>query len=215
MYQHLSSFRGLFVALCTTVVVASGLVVGAERSTAAGQLGIEQGIVVLVGDVQPGQAMELAASQHAAGSAMKVLVQCDRADRAEAVARAAEAAGLYGRRIFVAKAPLDRIGLADNLADGLMVCGEPAAVPKSEILRVLRPQGVAIVGSECIVKPFPSGVDDWSHHYHGPDNNTLSRDKLARAPFLIQFIVEPRYAPAPQMVVSSAGRIFMAFGHIA
>jgi outer membrane protein assembly factor BamB len=215
MYHHMSSFRVLFVALCTAVFAAGGLVVGAERSSAAGQLGIEQGILVLVGDVQPDQALELAATQHAAGSALKVFVQCDRADKAEEVARAAEKAGLYGKRIFVAKAPLERIGLADNLADALIVCGEPAAVPKSEILRVLRPQGVATVGSERLVKPFPSGVDDWSHHYHGPDNNTLSRDKLARAPFLTQFIVEPRYAPAPQMVVSSAGRIFMAFGHIA
>jgi len=86
MYHHMSSFRVLFVALCVAVFAAGGLVVGAERSSAAGQLGIEQGILVLVGDVQPDQALELAATQHAAGSALKVFVQCDRADKADAIA---------------------------------------------------------------------------------------------------------------------------------
>lgn len=58
-------------------------------------------------------------------------------------------------------------------------------------------------------------MDDWSHHYHVPDNNPQLRDLLALAPYLTQFIAEPRYAPAAQSAVASAGRVFMAFGNIA
>ena len=101
------------------------------------------------------------------------------------------------------------------MADAVVVLDGKPGVPKAEILRVLRPEGKALVGGEVWTKPFPEGVDDWSHHYHGPDNNPQSRDQLARAPYLTQFIAEPRYAPAPQAAVASAGRLFMAFGHVA
>ena len=83
------------------------------------------------------------------------------------------------------------------------------------MLRVLRPGGKALLGREVLTKPLPDGSDDWSHHYHGPDNNPQSNDALVRAPYLTQFVAEPRYAPAPQNVVASAGRVFMAFGHVA
>ena len=108
-----------------------------------------------------------------------------------------------------------RIGLADNLADVVLALGGAAGTPKAEMLRVLRPGGKAIVAAEEWTKPFPEGVDDWTHHYHGPDNNPQSLDRLARAPYLTQFMAEPRYAPAPQAAVASAGRLFMAFGHVA
>ena len=68
---------------------------------------------------------------------------------------------------------------------------------------------------KIITKPFPAGVDDWSHPYHGPDNNPQSNDKVIVAPYLTQFLAEPRYAPLPQVAVTSAGRVFKAFGHMA
>ncbi|MDP6446512.1 MAG: PQQ-binding-like beta-propeller repeat protein, partial [Pirellulaceae bacterium] len=40
-------------------------------------------------------------------------------------------------------------------------------------------------------------------------------DKNARAPYLTQFLCEPWYVPMPQVTVSSGGRVFKAFGHIA
>ena len=41
-----------------------------------------------------------------------------------------------------------------------------------------------------MTKPFPPGVDDWSHPYHLPDNNPLSQDQVARGPYLTQFLAE-------------------------
>jgi hypothetical protein len=82
-------------------------------------------------------------------------------------------------------------------------------------LRVLHPNARAIRGADTLHKPQPAGTDDWSHPYHGPDNNPQSKDRLAKAPFLTQFLSQPWYVPMPQVTVTSGGRIFKAFGHIA
>ena len=97
----------------------------------------------------------------------------------------------------------------------MVVLGGTQAFPTEEILRVLRPAGTAIFPDRTTTKPFPPGVDDWTHPYHGPDNNPQSKDRVAVAPYLTQFLAEPRYAPLPQVCVSSAGRMFKAFGHVA
>ncbi len=170
-----------------------------------GRLGVKRGICVITGDRQCKLARALAE-----GSELIVFVQLARDEDVQAAARAADAAGLYGRRIFVAKSPhppgtvrsmvVSRkargedphplplsqrergegaIGLADNVADAAIVLDDPQdAPPKAELLRVLRPGGKALAGDDLWEKPVPPGMDDWSHHYHGPDNNPQSRDKL-------------------------------------
>ena len=205
------------IRLLAVAVLFSGLLAGraaaGEQSDAAAvaeRVGVSRGICVLLGDRQCAVARELART-----SELTVFVQLADEEQFQAAARAADAAGLYGKRIFVAKAAPDRIGLADNLADAVVVLDRGEKVPQAELLRVLRPEGKAIVGDETLVKPFPEGVDDWSHHYHSPDNNPQSRDRLARAPLLTQFVAEPRFAPGPQAVVASAGRLFIALGHVA
>lgn len=65
------------------------------------------------------------------------------------------------------------------------------------------------------VKPYPEGIEAWDHPYHGPDNNPQSYDQLARAPYLTQFIAEPKFSPMPEVTVSAGGVVFKAFGHIA
>ncbi len=149
------------------------------------RLDLKHGICVITGDRQCKLARALAE-----GSELIVFVQLARDEDVQAAARAADAAGLYGRRIFVAKSPHPlplsqrargegAIGLADNLADAAIVLDDPQdAPPKAEVLRVLRPGGKALAGDDLWEKPVPQGMDDWSHHYHGPDNNPQSRDKL-------------------------------------
>ncbi|MCR4414998.1 MAG: PQQ-binding-like beta-propeller repeat protein, partial [Thermoguttaceae bacterium] len=94
----------------------------------------------------------------------------------------------------------------------------PAArghVSDEELLRVLHPEGRATIGDRQIVKPFPAGIDFWSHPFHGPDNNPQSRDRLARMPYRTQFLAEPMFCPMPEVTVAAGGRVFKAFGHIA
>ena len=157
------------------------------------RIGNTPGIGVVLGDDRCRLAIALAKR-----SRMIWYVQLPDAEAAEAASRAADAEGMYGTRIFVAQGSPARIGLADNLADVVVAADDPAGVGRignpssveahapdglairptvtpdqAEILRVLRPEGRAIVGRQEWVKPFPPGVDDWSHHYHGPDNNPL------------------------------------------
>ena len=189
------------------------LLLAAATATAGQQsmlekVGVAKGICAVVGDPRGDLALGLAR-----GSELTVYLQVSAGD-AEAACKAVDAAGLFGTRIFVGEGAPSRIRLADNLADALVVA-DGAAVTQAEALRVLRPGGKALIGRGELVKPWPQGVDDWSHHYHGPDNNAQSRDRLARAPYLTQFVVEPRYGPAPQASVAAAGRLFIAFGNVA
>ncbi|HUS73188.1 MAG TPA: PQQ-binding-like beta-propeller repeat protein, partial [Sedimentisphaerales bacterium] len=149
-------------------------------------------------------------------------VQLPRAEDVESARRAADKAGFYGTRIFVAlgapygeQGEVTKLHLADNIADAVVVVRGPIGISDTEVLRVLRPQGKALLGGKVLTKPFPKGVDDWSHPYHGPDNNPQSKDQIILAPYLTQFLAEPRYAPVPQVAVASAGRVFKAFGHVA
>jgi len=174
------------------------------------KIGVTRGICMLVGDADCDLAIALAAR-----SELVFYVQLTRAREVTDACRAADEANLLGTRIFLGKGSPKKLHLADNIADALVVANEKARVSRNEALRVLRPEGRALLGNKVLSKPFPEGADDWSHPYHGPDNNPLSADRLIRAPYMTQFLADPRYGPAPQLAVASAGRVFKAFGHIA
>ena len=172
--------------------------------------GSSRGICVLLEDKNCSLAIKLAKE-----SELLIYVQLTNIEDVEAAQKAVDKAGFYGSRIFIEKGELTRIHLADNLADILLTVNTETNISDSEALRVLRPQGKAFIGKKELIKPFPEGIDDWSHPYHGPDNNPQSGDHIARAPYLTQFLAEPYYAPMTQVAVASGGRVFQAYGNIA
>jgi len=174
------------------------------------QVGVTKGICALPGDISCKLALDLARE-----SDLVLYVQLADAAEVEAARRRAYDAGLYGTRIFVERGPAEHLFLADNVADAVVATGTAGKMPVSEALRVVRPEGKALVGARLETKPFPAGVDNWSHPYHSADNNPVSKDTVARGPYLTQFLADPRYAPLPQVAVAAAGRVFKAFGHIA
>jgi len=185
----------------------------ADAQTALGQMGLKRGICIVLGDTGAKTAIELARTTE-----LTLYVQLAD-DKSVAQARkAAMDAGFYGTRIYIEKGAPDRLHLADNIADAVIVAPsvrKNAGLPaKSEILRVLHPGAQAIFGRTKLVKPTPKGTDDWPHPYHGPDNNPQSTDQLARAPYLMQFLATPWYSPQPQVTVAAGGRIFKAMGYI-
>jgi outer membrane protein assembly factor BamB len=133
----------------------------------------------------------------------------------QSVRAAAAAAGKPGLRIFAARGPWDALHLAESLAGTVHVNSPADATPRDEVMRVLHPGGTAALGDAKIAKPFPDGVDDWSHPQHGPDNNPLSTDQVALAPYMTRFLAEPMFSPMPSMTVAAGGRIFKMFGHLA
>jgi outer membrane protein assembly factor BamB len=204
----MKSFRLSLLPALMWVHVAGGAMPLAERVVQS--LETDRGLCVVLGGTDCRQAIELAPS-----TKFTVYTQFERPDAYRQACVAVEAAGYYGGRIFVGLGDLKRLHLGDNLADAVVILDRDVETPQTELSRVLRPGGKLMKGQEVSTKPFPRGVDDWSHPYHGPDNNPQSRDKVVVAPYLTQFLAEPRYAPLPQVAVASAGRVFKAFGHVA
>jgi outer membrane protein assembly factor BamB len=176
------------------------------------QIDVSRGVCVLVAP-EPAELAQALAAQ----SELTVYVQLPGSDRVDAARRSLDKAGLLGTRVYVEQGDRSHIHLAGNLADAVVVAQELASAMKphnTELLRVVRPLGKVVLGDEVLTKPFPEEADDWTHAYHGPDNNPQSTDQLARAPYITQFLAGPYYVPFPEVTVTSHGRIFKAFGHV-
>lgn len=139
---------------------------------------------------------------------------------------AGEAEGLRQPRLVVELWNEPRLPYLDNLVDIIVATDAPAAMLSSpmreEILRVLRPEGWALLPSntpdtrwETLRKPVREGADAWTHWEHGPDNNPVSNDALIRAPYRIQWMGLPYYIAMPAITLAAGGRTFLAMGHIA
>jgi len=200
----------LWMLLCVVLSLAAACGRSPHYSKVLQETGLTRGICVLPGDENCDLAAQLAGRYD-----FLIYVQLPGAAEVEAARRTAHDLGLYGTRIFVEQGSYDRIHLADGIADLLIAAGPQVDLSDQEALRVVRPEGVVLMNNRRLTKPFPEGVDDWSHPYHGPDNNTMSKDELIRAPYLTRFLAEPYYAPLPQVAVASGGRVFKAFGNMA
>lgn len=198
-------------ALLSLVFAAASNAADAQVEKLLENVPAQRGVVVLL-DLPGGDAkhvVELAQARQ-----LTVYFQSADAQQVEAVRSAADKAQLLGSRIFADIGKLDALQLADNVADGLLAASS-AKPAEAEVLRVLRPRAKAIVGDRTLVKPVPAGIDEWTHPYHGPDNNPQSNDQLVRGAFRTQFLGYPKFSPMPEQSVVAGGRIFKAMGHIA
>ncbi|NLS92761.1 MAG: PQQ-binding-like beta-propeller repeat protein [Planctomycetaceae bacterium] len=124
--------------------------------------------------------------------------------------------GLLGGRVSVLADDRPSLWLAEDMADAVWVSPGTGSPPsEEEMLRVLRPGGVAIVAGRTIVKPAQAGTDDWRHPYHSPSNNIVSQDSLARLPGELRFQTFPVFAAMPNQSLFAGGRIYFFSGHIA
>ena len=205
----------LAAAFCLTAArAAESPAGGADVAAVLENIGTSKGICAVLGLPAAGDPRFV--TELAAASELIVFFQSPDGAEVERVREAADARGLLGTRIVADRGPLGSIHLAANLADAALVApARRGEAIEAEVLRVLRPEGTGLLGEARIVKPVPPGLDDWSHPYHGPDNNPQSADQAARAPYLTQFLAEPLFCPMPEVTVVAGGRIFKALGHIA
>ena len=166
-----------------------------------------RGLAVTLNDKGCEMALKLARQ-----SELIVYVQLASAKDLPAAQAAAVRAKMYGTRIYVEAGKLSRIHLAENLAD-LVYAKSEAGVSLAEMRRVLRPGGTLVVADKIASKRPPAGMDEWTHPYHGPDNNPQTTDRIARWPYLTRFMGKPFYGAMPQVTVIAGGRIFKLFGH--
>jgi len=120
--------------------------------------------------------------------------------------------GLYGP-VSVALFDGTHLPYVDNLVN-LVVADDLGGVPTDEVLRVLAPGGVAMIGGRKTVKPRPDTIDDWTHYLHGPDNNAVAEDTVVGPPRHMQWVAGPPYARSHEVsssmaaMVSAGGRLF-------
>jgi len=124
--------------------------------------------------------------------------------------------GLYGK---VAIDTFDGVHLPyiANLVN-LVVCENLGKVSMDEVMRVLAPNGVAYVRDgkrwEKTVKPWPEGMDEWTHYLHDPQGTMVGQDSLVGLPRRIQWVGGPKwlrnhdFMSSLNGLVSSNGRIF-------
>jgi len=206
-------------AIVLSIFILGNLFSGVEITQAAGEaesildrIGTRKGICMIVGDSSAGLALAMARQ-----SELLIYLQFSDRKKATAVSAAFEKEGLLGNRIYVNYGRPDGFHLAENVADAVIVHGTVKGFPKdllrSEALRVVNPNGKVLLGNEVLSKPFPKGIDAWSHPFHGPNNNPLSTDQIAHAPYKTQFLAGPWSFPLPTLTVGAGGRLFRAMGH--
>jgi outer membrane protein assembly factor BamB len=144
------------------------------------------------------------------------------------VARAREqvkSRGVYGA-VSVDLYDGQQLPYIDNLVNLIIVSEGELQVAKSELTRVLAPQGVVVrVGLDTgtprletlFRKPRPEDIDEWTHYLHGPSGNAVARDSVVGPPRRMQWVGSPRYSrhhdrmSSVSAVVSAGGRVFYIF----
>ncbi len=144
-------------------------------------------------------------------SELTIFVQHKIPAKVHALRQKLDDAGLLGSRVWVHRGDYQRLHLANELADAVVVIGDQK-VSSSEIKRIMSGNGSGWVNS---TKPIAAGSldpEDWSHPYRRPDNNPQSNDPNVKRPFMTHYMAEPWYCPLPMQSVISGGRVFKVFG---
>ena len=100
----------------------------------------------------------------------------------------------------------------------VLVVEEPGRLAPAEMMRVLRPGGVAFVkqdgGWRKITKPWPEEYDQWTHYLHDPQGTSVSNDTVAGYPRGLRWTGGPFWTRSHEhtsgmaAMVSAAGRVF-------
>ena len=124
--------------------------------------------------------------------------------------------GSYGE-VAVDQFGGDALPYVDNLVN-LLVSEDLGEVSMAEVLRVLVPNGVALIKRgdawEKTVKPRPENIDEWSHYLHDATGNSVAHDDVVGPPRHLQWVGSPRWSrhhdrmASMSALVSTSGRMF-------
>jgi len=197
--QGLRSVFMLLFSLASTVTFANEFL---------DEAGVQGGLIVHVGRADGSMLADLGAGQ---GRLVHALTR-DPAQVEEARSYLLSK-NLYGK-VSVEGFYGDTLPYAENLVNLLIVKDPDMNISRKEILRVLVPNGVALVNSKKIVKPVPADIDEWSHFEHGPENNSVADDTRVGPPRHLQWVAGPRWLRTHEIpsgmssMVTAGGRLF-------
>ena len=120
--------------------------------------------------------------------------------------------GLYGK-VTIDRFDGRQLPYVDNLVN-LIVVDKQGELSTDEILRVLAPRGVAILGDKKLVKAVPDEVDEWTHHMYDASGIGVGDDRAVSRPRSMQWKAGPEYSRSHEnmssvsAMVSATGRVF-------
>ncbi len=124
--------------------------------------------------------------------------------------------GQYGW-VSIDRLTSEQLPYGDNTVN-LLVSDGTIAVTRDEMLRVLVPQGVAMIRKDGdwskTTKPRPTNTDEWTHYFHDPSNNAVAHDTAVDLPRHLQWLGGPRWSrhhdrmASMSAMVSAGGRMF-------
>lgn len=207
----MSAFIYFILLFASSVAASSRNADAAEAPAVIAESGVSGGLVVHLGCGDGGMTAELLIND-------AFLVHGLDADAAniEKARRRIRGLGMDGK-VVVEQWSQPWLPHAENTVNLLLVENQ-APVPDEEMMRVLRPLGVACVrrGADWTrtVKPWPPELDEWTHFLRDSDNNAVSRDSIAGPPHHLQWMAGPAHARSHEhlssmsVMVSAGGRVF-------
>ncbi len=181
-----------------------------------GKRGMQSGIVVQLGCTNASETLAL----HADGRfVVQVLDRnAQRITTAKKAIRAAGKCGPVSARVYSGQTlPFD-----DNLLNAV-VAEDVSGIAEAEIVRVLRPLGVAWIkqgaGWRALQKPWPEALDEWTHFLHDASGNAVSTDKQAGPPAGLRWKAGPAWGRSHEFnssmmaMVTASGRLFYVFDY--
>ena len=108
----------------------------------------------------------------------------------------------------------------DNLVN-LLVVEDEQGINRDEMLRVLRPLGVALIRNgedwQEVTKPWPDEIDEWTHYLHNARGNAVSDDIRVGPPRRMQWSAGSLWGRSHEFnssmpaLVTAKGRVFYIF----
>jgi SAM-dependent methyltransferase len=83
-----------------------------------------------------------------------------------------------------------RLPYIDNSVN-LLPADDLGDVSLDEVMRVLAPGGVAVVGGKKRVKSKPANTDEWTHYLHDASGNPVTHDEVVGPPRRLQWSDRP------------------------
>jgi outer membrane protein assembly factor BamB len=234
--QGLSFRRGAILSIMVTVVLVAVLEAADQPgrttdSARAHQIlqasGVRGGLVVHLGCGDG----KLTAALAAGGRYLVVGLDADAAN-VQTARRHIQSLSLYGP-VSVDRLTGAELPYVDNLVN-LVVAEDLGKVSTNEVMRVLAPDGVALIRGagdqrpaagenrlqiggitwSKMVKPRPADIDDWTHYLHDASGNAVAADLEVGPPKHVRWVAGPLWSrshefnPSINAVVTGGGRMF-------
>ncbi|MHC4405507.1 MAG: outer membrane protein assembly factor BamB family protein, partial [Planctomycetota bacterium] len=178
------------------------------------ECGVERGIIVQLGCADSERCLDL----HADGQHVVQALDRDR-ERVAAARKRIQSQGCCGP-VSVRLLRGEKLPYVDNLVN-LLVVDDPLEVPEQEMIRVVRPLGIAMIRQggtwRKVVKPWPDDVDEWTHFLHDATGNAVSQDAKVGPPRRLQWSAGPMWGRSHEVnnsfpaLVTARGRMFYVF----